>query len=110
VLLIVLCSLLVAGCYDGGSHAASTTPKTVTQEWVDVPTPPNNHGGYSGAEAKAYDAAYIACYKAAAKASAQGGDSLVAVPVPPGHAASKGCRRGTHAVLGPSVPPVTPNP
>jgi hypothetical protein len=107
-LLVVLCSLLVAGCHGGGSHAASSTPATGGATNSAVPTPPSDHGGFSGADAKAYDAAYIACYKAAANDPQQGNhDSLTFVRVPAGRAAHIGCRRGTIAVWGAIIPPAS---
>ena len=109
-LLVVLCSLLVAGCLGGGSHAASTTRATGGATKAAVPTPPSDHGGFSGADAKAYDAAYIACYKAAEKVPQQGHDSLTFVRVPAGRAAHIGCRRGTIAVWGAIVPPASTGP
>jgi hypothetical protein len=115
---LLFIAMVATGCF-GSSHAASNShaPSTTyrpTPFTTKVPhynmAVPENHSGFVGAAAKTYDAGYIACYNAAAKATAQGGDSLVAVRVPPGHAAAQGCRRGTHAVLGPSVPPVAPAP
>jgi hypothetical protein len=113
-LLVVLCSLLVAGCLGGGSRAASTDTGGAAKSVV--PTPPSDHGGFSGADAKAYDAAYIACYKAAAKIpqtgsdSQAGSDSLTFVRVPAGRAAHIGCRRGTIAVWGAIIPPASTGP
>jgi hypothetical protein len=104
-LLVVLCSLLVAGCHGGGSQAASTDTGGAAKPVV--PTPPSDHGGFSGADAKAYDAAYIACYKAAANDPQQGHDSLTFVRVPAGRAAHIGCRRGTIAVWGAIIPPAS---
>jgi hypothetical protein len=61
----MLGTLAVAGCHGGGSHAASNPPGSTAPAKVAAPTPPSDHGGYFGAEAKAYDSAFIECYKAA---------------------------------------------
>jgi hypothetical protein len=99
-LLAVLCSLLMAGCHGGGSHAASTRPASPAPAKVAAPTPPSDHGGYFGAGAKAYDAAFIECYEAAfADRDPQpNSNSLSFVRLRPGHrlATLRGCQDGTH--------------
>jgi hypothetical protein len=57
LLLVVLCSLVVAGC--GGSGRAASDP-------------PKDHGGFSGPSAKAFDATYRRCYSKTAKAISKG--------------------------------------
>ena len=99
-LLAMLGTLVVAGCHGGGSHAASNPPGSTAPAKVAAPTPPSDHGGYFGAEAKAYDAAFIECYKAAfaVRDPQPNRNSLSFVRLRPGHrlATLRGCRDGTH--------------
>lgn len=96
----MLCTLVVAGCLGGGSHAASNPPGSTAPAKVAAPTPPSDHGGYFRAEAKAYDAAFIECYKAAfaVRDPQPNINSLSFVRLRPGHrlATLRGCRDGTH--------------
>ena len=98
-LLAVLCSLFVAGCHGGGSHAASTPRFSRAREGSRADAAQRSRR-VLGAEAKAYDAAFIKCYKAAfADRDPQpNSNSLSFVRLRPGHrlATLRGCRDGTH--------------
>jgi hypothetical protein len=99
--LAVLCSLTVAGCSGGGSHAASSTPTATSDpETIHVQVP-TDHGGFTGADAKAYDAAYTKCYVDTVKAlQANTGDNLLFTELVPGNGrppSNQGCHDGIRA-------------
>lgn len=104
--LAFLCSLTVAGCSGGGSHAASSLPATTGDPEAIHVQVPTDHGGFTGADAKAYDAAYTKCYVDAVKAveanggGDSGGDNLLFTELVPGNGrppSNQGCRDGIRA-------------
>jgi hypothetical protein len=109
IVIWVACSLTLAGCSGAGSHAASSSPPaTGDQGSLLTSTPPSNHGGFTGDDAKKYDVAFKLCYKVVARSAKANSDNLFTVQVGGGHAASQGCKDGTnHAWAMAGVPPST---
>jgi hypothetical protein len=85
LLLLLVCSLAVTGC--GGTERSAFEP-------------PRDHGGFSGANAKAFDATYVRCYRATARAVSQGkARNVIALTSYVGqeHAVDEGCSAGVRA-------------
>ena len=86
LVLLALCSLVVAGC--GGSGRSASDP-------------PKDHGGFSGASAKAFDATYRLCDSRIAKAMSEGKardlEIMLASYVGQEKAVDEGCSAGMRA-------------
>lgn len=85
VLIVVVCSLAVTGC--GGTERSAVEP-------------PKDHGGFSGAKARAFDATYVRCYTLTARAVRQGKTHNVITLtsyVGQENAVNKGCGAGVRA-------------